>query len=148
MKNKLPGTLKVLRMRANRTQLEIADNIGVTQRAYSFYETGDREPDIDTLIKMAEYYKIPLDVLVGRYTMPGLLEPDDQEKDTNGNATGEFTVEKTPDAVLTGMEFVVSAGVGYDGNATDVVNVQQIAPKRIGTSGYNQGGIFIYDEWV
>ncbi len=70
------------------------------------------------------------------------------EKDTNGNATGEFTVEKTPDAVLTGMEFVVSAGVGYDGNATDVVNVQQIAPKRIGTSGYNQGGIFIYDEWV
>lgn len=86
MKNKLPGTLKVLRMRANRTQLEIADIIGVTQRAYSFYETGDREPDIDTLIKMAEYYKIPLDVLVGRYTMPGLLEPDDQEKDTNGNS--------------------------------------------------------------
>ena len=28
------------------------------------------------------------------------------------------------------------------------MNVQLIAPKRIGTSGYKDGGIFIYDDWV
>lgn len=28
------------------------------------------------------------------------------------------------------------------------VTVELIAPKTIGTSGYSQGGIFIYDEWV
>lgn len=86
MSNNLPTMLKELRAREKIAQRELAKIIGTTQRTYAHYETGDREPDIDTLIKMAEYYKIPLDVLVGRYTMPGLLEPDDQEKDTNGNS--------------------------------------------------------------
>lgn len=67
MKSELPTMLKILRTESNLTQTEIAKKINVSQRAYSFYEKGEREPSIETLIKLAEYYKIPLDVLVGRY---------------------------------------------------------------------------------
>lgn len=67
MKNELPVVLKELRKDKNITQKEIAETINVTERAYCFYENGSREPAIDTLIKIAEYYNIPIDVLVGRY---------------------------------------------------------------------------------
>lgn len=46
------------------------------------------------------------------------------------------------------MEFDYSEGKDYDDNKTDVVNVQLVAPKVIGTSGYKSGGIYIYDNYV
>ena len=33
------------------------------------YEKGEREPSIDTLINMADYFGIPIDLLVGRYEL-------------------------------------------------------------------------------
>lgn len=59
----------------------------------------------------------------------------------NGN---DFTV--TGDA-STGLDFTSVKGLDYDENIINVVNVQQIAPKTIGTSGY-AGGIYIYDDYV
>ena len=46
------------------------------------------------------------------------------------------------------LEFVSTQGVDYDENSIDVVTVQKISPKVIGTSGYSSGGIFIYDNYV
>lgn len=65
--NEFKEVLKGLRIKNNLTQKEIANIINVSERTYSRYETGDREPRIETLIKIAEYYKIPIDILVGRY---------------------------------------------------------------------------------
>lgn len=65
--NKLPNVLKELRETKNMKQREIANIIGVTQRTYSNYETGTREPDIETLIRIADFYGISLDMLTGRY---------------------------------------------------------------------------------
>lgn len=67
MNNKMPNILKELRKEKNVTQEEIAKEINITQRAYAFYEKGDREPSIETLIKLAEYHKVPIDIIVGRY---------------------------------------------------------------------------------
>lgn len=67
MKTELAQTLKELRKENNLTQTELAKKINISQRAYSFYENGEREPSIETLINLAEFYKIPIDVLVGRY---------------------------------------------------------------------------------
>ena len=62
-------------------------------------------------------------------------------------ATGakEFAIQKNDGAAL---EFVSVTGKDNTGKDTDVVSVQRIAGKRIGTSGYKQGGIFIYDNWL
>lgn len=69
-----------------------------------------------------------------------------------GAKSGKEFVIDTDNAIssVTGeyVEFVTTQGVDYDDNSIDVVNVQKIAPKIIGTSGYSSGGIFIYDNFV
>lgn len=66
---KLHNVLKELRKENGLKQKEIAEKIQITERTYSNYETGKREPDIETLIKIADYYKISLDLLTGRYSI-------------------------------------------------------------------------------
>ncbi|MDF2881719.1 MAG: family transcriptional regulator [Clostridiaceae bacterium] len=46
-------------------QSEIAEVIGVDASAYSKYERGINEPDIETLIKIANYFEVTVDFLVG-----------------------------------------------------------------------------------
>lgn len=58
--------LKHLRKINNRTQQDIADLIGITIPAYTAYEQGVRNPDYETLIKIADYYKVSTDFLLGR----------------------------------------------------------------------------------
>lgn len=69
MNNSFHKVLKELRAESNKTQTEVAKELNITQRTYSNYETGRREPSIDMLIDIANYYKIPIDVLVGRYAI-------------------------------------------------------------------------------
>jgi transcriptional regulator with XRE-family HTH domain len=42
----------------------LADYLKVNRNAISRYESGDREPDIDTLVKIANYFKVSIDYLV------------------------------------------------------------------------------------
>ncbi len=47
------------------TQKELAKLLGCTQQTYSRYETGEITIDINSLIKLAKFYKTSLDYLVG-----------------------------------------------------------------------------------
>ncbi len=67
MKNNLQNVLKQLRTEKKITQTEVAKALNISQRTYSNYETGSREPSIETLIDMADYFNISIDLLVGRY---------------------------------------------------------------------------------
>ncbi|MBQ9795612.1 MAG: helix-turn-helix transcriptional regulator [Clostridia bacterium] len=58
--------LKELRNKIGLTQSEVATKIGIAQTTYSHYETNSSEPDIKTLIKLANFYKLPIDALVER----------------------------------------------------------------------------------
>ncbi len=58
--------IKDLREDSDLTQKEIGDILHVSQRTYSHYEKGDRNVPVEMLIRMAEYYDISLDYLVGR----------------------------------------------------------------------------------
>ncbi len=59
-------TLKYLRMKRNESQQTVANAIKITRQAYTNYENDRREPDIKTLIKIADYYMVSLDMIVGR----------------------------------------------------------------------------------
>ena len=67
MTKKYNEVLTGLRKKNGLTQAQIAQELNITQRAYAHYEKGDREPNIDTLIRLADKYGVPIDVLVGRY---------------------------------------------------------------------------------
>ena len=58
--------LKELRVSRAYAQRELAEMIGISLRAYQRYESGDREPGIPALIKLADFYGISIDELLGR----------------------------------------------------------------------------------
>jgi transcriptional regulator with XRE-family HTH domain len=58
--------LKEFRVAKGLTQKAVADYIGCSSVVYSRYETGDREPSIDTLIKIADCFEVALDDIIGR----------------------------------------------------------------------------------
>ena len=58
--------LKQLRELNNMSQRQAAEAIGCSQGNYSRYETGEREPSIELLIKMAAVFGVSVDYLIGR----------------------------------------------------------------------------------
>ena len=48
------------------TQQQVAMETGISQKAISFWERNERTPNIKDCIKLADYYGITLDELVGR----------------------------------------------------------------------------------
>ena len=58
--------LKELRESKRLTQKEVAEIIGYSEISYARYEKGEREPDISTLCKLAEYFNVTVDYLIGR----------------------------------------------------------------------------------
>lgn len=63
----LAERLKELRIQNNLTQAKLAEFLNISQPAYAYYETGKKEPKIDTLEKLATLYKTSIDYLIGRY---------------------------------------------------------------------------------
>ena len=57
--------LKDLREDKDCTQTEIARVLGMKQQQYSEYERGRREVPIKVYIKLAEYYDVSIDYIVG-----------------------------------------------------------------------------------
>lgn len=58
--------LRDLREDNDITQNQIASILNVKQNTYSQYENGKREVPIDVLWKLADYYNVSIDYLVGR----------------------------------------------------------------------------------
>ena len=58
--------LKELRIKKQVPQQQLADLLGISTRALRFYEDGSREPKIEGLIKLANFFDVTLDYLVGR----------------------------------------------------------------------------------
>lgn len=58
--------LSALRKIRKLKQEDVARKIGVARTTYSMYEQDNREPDIKVLIKLADFYEVTIDYLVGR----------------------------------------------------------------------------------
>lgn len=54
---------KLIELRGNRTQEEVAKALGISVSALSMYEQGKRVPRDEIKIKMANYYDISLESL-------------------------------------------------------------------------------------
>ena len=58
--------LREIRKARNLTQREVAESIWCSVTVYSRYETGERQPPIDILIRLSDFYGVTLDYLVGK----------------------------------------------------------------------------------
>lgn len=57
--------LKTLREQSNMTQEEVSDKINITARTLGNYENEDRRPNPETLTKLANFYNVTTDYILG-----------------------------------------------------------------------------------
>ncbi len=63
---KMEFRLKELRKKKKISQLKLALDLNLNQNTISRYENLEREADYDTLIKLANYFNVSIDYLLGR----------------------------------------------------------------------------------
>ena len=56
--------LKELRLKKGVTQNEVAIAVGCAKSTYPKYEREEREPDITTLCRLADYFEVTVDCLI------------------------------------------------------------------------------------
>lgn len=91
--------LKTARKRTGKTQNEVAAYIEISRSAYSNYETGNREPDIETLKKLSKFLDTSVSYLLGETDVPTCTEngkPELSEDDVTAwieNAAKKISVD-------------------------------------------------------
>ena len=62
--------LKFLRESELLSQKEVATAIYITQRTYSYYENEEHDIPTQTLIRLADFYNVSVDYILGRTENP------------------------------------------------------------------------------
>ena len=77
----LGARLKELRENKNLSQKELGKLVGVSHNSISLYESGDRQPSIDLIVRFAALYKVSTDYILGLTRIKSLdtsrLDEDD-----------------------------------------------------------------------
>lgn len=74
----LQDNLKKLREERGLTKRELCEKTGISERAYLTYEFGEREPKISVVQKLADFYGVTTDYLLGRPDAKPPEEPLDE----------------------------------------------------------------------
>jgi transcriptional regulator with XRE-family HTH domain len=79
-----PKRLKALRSEKKLSQQSMGDLLGITRQAYAKYENNESEPDIATINKLAAFFNVSTDYLLG------ISESRNKLTDTNENEDKNF----------------------------------------------------------
>lgn len=56
--------LRKIRKEKNLNQLKVAMDLNISREALSYYENGKRDPSLEMLNKLSEYFNVSIDYLV------------------------------------------------------------------------------------
>ena len=70
MNKEFPRILTLLRKENGLSQKQVASDLDISQGLLSHYENGKRECSLDLLVKIAKYFDVTCDYLLGRTCMP------------------------------------------------------------------------------
>lgn len=136
MKPNVATILKRLRKHNQNTQQEVADFLAISRQAYSRYESNIREPNMETLLKLAEYFDVSPQVfyiddvdklldasmdpveLVARYRLKQLLDEPDEA--TEGSALERYIKQSDQAIVRQRLSEHCGVGAAEDVNTEDV----------------------------
>lgn len=93
----LHDRIKSLRTELGLNQPELATRLKVSKQTVSNWENGNRTPDNDMLIKIADYFNVSTDYLLGRTDNPKATVYIEDMKDYNLKI--EFDKEVYPDGL-------------------------------------------------
>ena len=98
--------IKELRKSQKKTQEEVACALKLQKQTYQNYELGKREPSIEILKNMADYFDVSLDMLIGRPRPYDLPSSTTEEQKQIINKILELSNEqcKLVEAYITGLQ--------------------------------------------
>ena len=84
--------MKKLRDEKGLKQIDIAEMLGVSRTTYTQYETEKSEPDLRTVARLADFFEVSVDYLLGKTTIRTPIETIAAHHDGD-----EFTEEELED---------------------------------------------------
>lgn len=105
--------LVLLRSEKNLTQATIAYDMGISRATYSHYETGRSQPDIQFIKKLADYFNVSIDFLLGFSDQRSIYNVGD-----TGSCLNYFTVFPSPALGTTELGNPIYSHSFFDGSAS------------------------------
>lgn len=81
------ANLKALRTAQGLSQRALADFVKVSQQSINQYENRDTEPDIAVLTRIADYFGVSIDYLVGHDPAAGELIPTNLQMQNSASSS-------------------------------------------------------------
>lgn len=104
----LAPTLRELRERRGFTQAELGARADMAAASVSHFETGQRVPSLDSLVKLADALEVSVDALLGRAPMDARVDPIFLRA-SRADAQTLGTVKRVTAALLEGVKSDLSA---------------------------------------
>lgn len=82
--------MRALRMRSGITMKQLGKEMGMAESTISLYETGKRSPNVQALIRFADFFKVSIDYLVGRTDASYICMSDDAISDSEQRIIMDF----------------------------------------------------------
>lgn len=125
---------KRLRISAGLTQVEMAGKLGISRSTIGMYETGARKPDFETLEKIADFFNVDTDYLLGRTNKVTIL-PETAGRNYFENKILTHKDERDIEKILeqTREQLTAQEGLMFDGDPASPEAVESIlAAMQIG----------------
>lgn len=62
----MENRLRELRLERSLRQKDVAEKLGISPQSLGYYENAINKPDPDTLVKLADFFEVSIDYLLGR----------------------------------------------------------------------------------
>jgi len=112
MASHLSKRIRYLREKKGFSQKFVAQKLDIKNNTLSGYESSRREPDNEMLSKIAEFYNVTTDYLLGRSNHPQLTEVEIKERDSDVEEWMKI-IESLPEDERKEIEDEVSNYVKY-----------------------------------
>ncbi|MCX2825295.1 helix-turn-helix domain-containing protein [Bacillus pseudomycoides] len=136
-----------LRKQQKLSQYELAERLGFSRGKLANYEQGQREPDYDTLKKIADFFEVSTDYLLGRTEKKELFSnpiPNLSEKEKRDIAKD---LEKTLEQLENSDEALMFDGEPIDEHTKEMIRIslensmrmaKQLAKQKFTPNKYKQ----------
>ena len=104
----LGATLRSLRQRRGLTQAELGARADMAAASVSHFETGQRLPSLDSLVKLADALEVSVDTLLGRAPIDARVDPIFLRA-SRADAQTLGTLKRVTAALLEGVESDLAA---------------------------------------
>lgn len=83
--------LEIIRKERKISQSKLGSALGITQQMISSYEKDVSSPNIESLVKIADFFQVSIDSLIGHETKPTIIET---QRDILLHIFDSFTIEE------------------------------------------------------